>query len=105
MLGQQGPKLCSDPGGHLRPRVAQLFRLVLDCLHHLGVLVPDVGAHQLRVHIDVALAASVPETGALCAREVDGRNCLPDGTVISELVVLAIRAPNAALHSERTTTT
>jgi hypothetical protein len=62
-------QLLAEPGsglvGHERRDVGKLLRLAGDRLGHALVAVPDVHAHELRVEVEVAGAADVPEVDAL----------------------------------------
>ena len=63
-------------GGHEGVGVGQRSGLVLDRPDHLRMAVPDIGAHQLAVEVEVPLALRRPEVHALraCHRNgIDGR--------------------------------
>src|SRR6185503_11338268 len=71
-LGQLRPQPRPRFRGHERVRVGQGRRLLLDGLHHLRMRVADVGAHELAVEVQVALAFLRPKVDALRARDRDG---------------------------------
>ncbi len=71
-LGQLRPKPRPHFRGHEGIGVGQGGRLLLDGLHHLGMGVADVRAHELAVEVQVALAFGRPEVDAFRARDRDG---------------------------------
>src|SRR5215216_767383 len=59
-------------GGIARMCERQLRSLILNSLDDFWMLVPDIGIHQLRRKIKVALIISIPKIDTLCLRHRDG---------------------------------
>jgi hypothetical protein len=70
-LSQHLSDTCADRRGHAGAGVDQLVGLTLDGVDDALVAVADVDAHELRVHVDVALAVGVPEVDAFAAHHGD----------------------------------
>ncbi len=53
----------------------QLRGLILNCLHHLRMLMPNIGVHQLRGKIEIALSVCIPEINSLRLHQGMGFTC------------------------------
>lgn len=87
--GQLTPHVVGEGGAHGAPAVG----LPLDGLHQGGVLVTEVGVHQLRGKVQVVVALRVPEAAPACPYDQGRVEVALGGPWVQDVVAVVSQGP------------